>query len=100
MARELGEENSVLDRRSYMRLAGAAVASVAGIGAGAGATAGQTDTGPVLQEDFESGDYDQHYTSSYILGEYDGTTSDVAKVGSSAMKVSLPEGSHYGIHTT
>jgi hypothetical protein len=95
MARKSDQDKSLLDRRSYLRLAGTAAASVAAFGAGASANTSSDDL--LLQEDFESGDYEQNYTGAWRQGEYDGTTSQIAKDGSSCLEVNIPAGNHYGM---
>lgn len=98
MARKSEQDKSLLDRRSYLRLAGTAAASVAAFGASASASTTSDDL--LLHEDFESGDYAQNYTGAWRQGEYDGTTSQVAKNGSSCLKVDINAGNHYGMAAT
>ena len=89
-------DQRLLDRRSYLQLAGAAAASVATFGATSAASTGDET---LLHEDFSSSGYDQSFTSTWRQGTYDGLTSSPAKTGDNALQVDFPQGGHYGIST-
>lgn len=101
MAREHESETSLLDRRSYLKLAGAAAASVATVGTSTGsATAADGDGGLILREGFEDDTYRENFTemrtpeSEHMLDE---CTTEVVRNGSQALRVPFPEGSHDGM---
>lgn len=94
-ARERDQEASLLDRRSYLKLAGAAVASVASVGTAAGQS---QET--LLHETFGSEDYVDNFTDAWRQGEYDELDSDTVKSGDNSLLLDMPSGSHYGISTT
>lgn len=96
-ARETNGEESLLDRRSYLRLAGAATATVAGF-SGTGAAA--QDDSVLLDEDFETDGYAQKFTSSYRQGTNDTRVSNPSKAGSKSLEVRIPKGEHYGMAAT
>ena len=96
-ARGAVKKRSLLDRRSYLKLASASVATVGGIGVGSGA-AQSSDV--LFHEDFSSSNYDQRFTSAWRQGHYDQLTSQAPKTGSSCLRVELPSGSHYGMDAT
>lgn len=97
IARERDQEASLLDRRSYLRLAGATAASVASFGS---ASATSSNDGALLYEDFASQDYADKFTSTWVQGEHDERVSLPTKSGSNSLCVDLPGGSHYGIAGT
>jgi len=94
-ARERDQEASLLDRRSYLRLAGAAVASVASVGTAAGQS---QET--LLYENFGSESYADEFTDAWRQGEYDELVSEPVQSGSNSLRLDMPSGSHYGISTT
>ena len=99
-ARERDEEASLLDRRGYLRLAGAAAASVAGASAAGTASAAPTKQDLLLYENFANGDYVDKFTGTWRQGEHETLVSDPSKFDTSALRLDLPEGSHYGISST
>lgn len=99
MARERAEEDSLLDRRGYLKLASAAAASVTALGTG-GAASASTDDDTLLYEDFGDDTYTDHFTDTLVQGQYDDIVSDFAKEGSNSLRAQLPQGSHYGIAAT
>ncbi|WP_135825286.1 hypothetical protein [Halorussus ruber] len=90
-------KESLLDRRSYLKLAGASAAAVAGFGT---SSAAAQDGGVILEEDFASSEYSDWFTSAWKQGEYDQLTDQTSRTGDSCLNVNLPEGSHYGMDTT
>lgn len=92
--RETNGEESLLDRRSYLQLAGAATATVAGFSHTSTAT--ETDS-VLLDENFETEGYAGSFTSSYRQGTNDARVSDPSKLGSKSLQVQIPEGEHYGM---
>lgn len=96
-ARKSDAETSLLDRRNYLKLAGAAAASVATFGAGS-ATA-QSDE-MLLSENFEQSNYAQNFTSAWRQGTNDSLSTSVYDQGSSSLEVNFPQGSHYGMTAT
>jgi hypothetical protein len=96
MARE-SDKKSLLDRRSYLKLAGASAAAVAGLGT---SNAVAQDNNVILQEDFSSSDYADWFTSAWRQGYYDGLTTQDPQSGDSCLQVDIPAGSHYGMATT
>ncbi|NHN61427.1 MULTISPECIES: polysaccharide lyase [Halorussus] len=99
-ARERDEETSLLDRRGYLRLAGAAAASVAGASAAGTASAAPSPQDLLLYENFATKDYENNFTSTWRQGEHETLVSDPSKFDTPALRLDLPEGSHYGISTT
>jgi hypothetical protein len=91
-AREHGEGESLLDRRSYLQLAGAAAASVASFGT---TTAAKQDDNLFLSEDFESKDYRDNFTFTYDM--LDERTTGPVRSGDHALNVRFPKGSHDGM---
>ncbi|WP_435181719.1 polysaccharide lyase [Halorussus sp. AFM4] len=94
-AREPDEEASLLDRRGYLRLAGAAAASVAGMSTASAAAS--SSQGALLREDFSTADYTSNFTSTWRQGQYDERVSSPVKSGSNSLCVDIPSGNHYGI---
>jgi hypothetical protein len=96
LARDKNQKKSLLDRRGYLKLAGATAASVATFGTnGAAAQGGDGDI--ILQEDFENDDYTQWFTSAWDQGEDDYVTSEDAYAGSSSLRIDIPQGEHRGM---
>lgn len=91
------QETSLLDRRSYLRLAGTAAASVATFG---NASADDSNQGPLFYEDFASEAYSDAFTSVWRQGEYDERVSLPVKSGSNSLCVDIPGGSHLGMSGT
>ncbi|MFC7079037.1 polysaccharide lyase [Halorussus caseinilyticus] len=96
-ARESESETSLLDRRSYLQLAGAAAASVAGLNAASSASSAASSTSDLVYEEFDESGYGDIFTNAWQQGTYDERVSDPVKDGSNALRVSFPEGSHYGM---
>lgn len=90
--RESDRETSLLNRRSYLRLAGATAASVASFSMSGAAQ----DDSLFLDEGFESTDYLDHFTFTYDMVGNELTTNPV-KSGDRALKVAFSEGSHDGM---
>lgn len=91
-AREPKEESSLLDRRSYLQLAGAAAASIASVST---VEAAAQDDGPLVQEKFENDDFGEQFTSTYKQDQwYAQRVSDPVKNGSHSLRVRFPEGTH------
>jgi hypothetical protein len=96
MARGQDQETSLLDRRDYLRLTGAAAASVASFG-----TASATSSEEILlHDDFGTEGYTDKFTDAWRQGEYDERVSAPVKSGDKSLCLHLPEDSHYGISTT
>ncbi len=93
---ERDSEASLLNRRGYLRLAGAAAASVAGVSATAG-TSAAASSDSLLTMDFEQSDYASKFTGGWNQGTHDERVTDPAKTGDHALRVQFPENNHYGI---
>lgn len=90
-AREPDQETSLLNRRNYLQLAGAAAASVASFSV-SGAAQGDN---LLLNENFESSDYRNNFTFTYNMR--DELTTDRAKSGNQALKVPFQDGGQDGM---
>ncbi|MFC4451563.1 polysaccharide lyase [Halorussus aquaticus] len=99
-ARESDSEASLLDRRSYLQLAGAAAASVAGLNAASATGAAAETQDDLVYETFNQTGYDDIFTDTWQQGTYDGRVSDPSKSGSHALEVEIPQGNHYGVAAT
>lgn len=94
-ARNPDSETSLLDRRDYLRLAGAAAASVATFGTNAAA---DTNTnGMLVHETFEDSSYTQNFSSTWKQGNYDDLTTSESREGDNSLEVRFASGGHYGI---
>lgn len=100
MAREHESETSLLDRRSYLKLAGAAAASLGTVGTSGAAAAADGDGGLILREEYEDETYRDNYTKirtpedEHMLDE---CTTKVVRTDSQALRVRFPKGSHDGM---
>lgn len=90
-ARDAEREKTLLDRRSYLRLAGAATASVASFGTSASAQ----DDDLFLSEEFKTDDYHDNFTFTYQM--YDERTTEPVKSGDYSLEVPFREESHDGM---
>ena len=98
MAPQATKKRSLLDRRSYLKLAGASVAAVTGLGS-SGAVA-QDDANYLMHESFTNVDYRNRFTNYWKLGVYDAPATEAARSGDRGLHVSVPAGSHIGMAAT
>lgn len=96
-ARDADQEQSLLDRRGYLKLAGAAAATAASTSAlGSDRATAQTD--PVfLKENFKDSSYVDWFTRTWRQGEYDSISTEASYTGDTSLRVNIPEDNHYGI---
>ncbi|WP_458207745.1 polysaccharide lyase [Haladaptatus sp. NG-SE-30] len=93
-ARDSKCETYKFSRRSYLRLAGSAAATVIGV---AGSSTASSNNGLLLEENFEDNDYQQIFTdTSYRNADNESLVSSVAKNGSNSLKVDIEENTHQG----
>lgn len=95
LAREKTDEKSLLDRRGYLKLAGAAAASVATFGSSATA---ESSSDVILRETFEDTNYTEYFNAKQPDdNQFHELTTNTVKNGDNALKVRFPEGRHDGM---
>lgn len=100
--RESGRDEALLDRRSYLRLAGTAAASVATFGASASAASQSTtessDTDRLLTENFNDSGWRDNFHWKWNGTDNISVTSERSHSGESCLMVETPEGEHSGYY--